>query len=48
MKSKIESLFLSYVNDFITVTAFASYYGLSLPRAHRVISLGRRINNRRA
>ncbi len=48
MKSKIEAYYLEYFNDFLTVDAFASYHHWSLARAGRIISIGRRLNHRRA
>ena len=41
MKRKLINLFLDYFNNFLSVEGFASYYGLSIENANRVIHLGR-------
>ena len=46
-REKIERLYLSYFNDFLTVAKFAEYYGLSERKAHAVIKAGRNLNHRR-
>lgn len=45
MKNKIESMYLDYVNNFLTVECFSNYYGISLETGYRVIVTGRKINN---
>lgn len=47
MKNTIETLYLDYVNNFLSIAAFAEYYGLDMGQANRVITLGRKINDRR-
>lgn len=47
MKPKLARLFLSWVNEFVTVEGFASHYGLTRETALRVISLGRKIHENR-
>lgn len=37
----LEELYLSYVNDFLTVERFASYYNLSVDAAKSIISRGK-------
>jgi hypothetical protein len=44
MKAKIETIYLDWCNNFLTVEIFAEYYGLSIEKAHKVIDLGREIN----
>lgn len=41
-KSKVIELYLDWVNNFLTVGRFASYYGLDVPTAKRVINIGRK------
>lgn len=41
---KNAALFLDYYNDFLTVRGFASYYGLSVKEAAKVIKKGRIIH----
>jgi len=45
MKQRIETLYLSYVNDFLTVGRFSEYYNISIEKASKIINLGRKINN---
>ena len=47
MKSKVINMFLDWFNNFLTVQAFADYYGISRWRALRVIELGRLLHNRK-
>ena len=42
-----QSLFLDYVNNFVTLKGFAHYYGFTLTESERVISIGRKIHNHR-
>ena len=46
-REKIERLYLSYFNDFLTVAKFAEYYGLSERKANDVIRAGRKLNHKR-
>jgi len=46
-REKIERLYLSYFNDFLTVSYFAEYYGLSERKANDVITAGRKLNHKR-
>lgn len=45
MKQKIKALYLSYVNDFLTVERFAEHYNFSVKKATKIINLGRKLNN---
>ncbi len=45
MKQRIETLYLSYVNDFLTVERFSEYYNISIEKANKIINLGRKLNN---
>ena len=44
--SQIESYYLDYYNNFITVASFADHYDLTIEEADILIDLGRMINNR--
>ena len=44
---KVESLYLQYVNEFLTVERFAEYHGLGLEKAHRLLQIGRKLNDRK-
>lgn len=44
-KALTEQAYLTYVNDFLTVEAFAEYMGCTIAQAHSVIEEGRRWNN---
>lgn len=48
MKEKIETMYLDYFNNFLTVDRFAEYYNISLPVAHIVLKIGQRLNDRRS
>jgi len=47
-KRKVETLFLDYVNNFLSVERFAEYYGMDMDKANRVIKIGRKINDKRS
>ena len=40
----IESMYLDYFNNFLTVDTFAEHYGLSMEQANEIINKGRAIN----
>ena len=40
-----EAMYLDYFNNFLTVSAFAEYYGLSEKEAFEVIAIGKKHNN---
>lgn len=44
-KFKIIEMYLDYVNNFISVQAFADYYGLNTVEANIIINAGRELNN---
>jgi len=46
-RNKIIELYLSYVNDFLTVSCFAEYYCMTEEKAHRIINAGRYLNNKK-
>ena len=48
MKERFANMFLDYVNDFLTVGGFASYYGMSDEVAERIINVGRKCHEQRA
>jgi hypothetical protein len=37
------TLYLSYVNEFLTVEGFASHYGLTIEKAEFIVMTGRAI-----
>ena len=39
-------LFLDYLNNFLTVSAFADYYGFSTKQANKIIKTGRNEHNK--
>jgi hypothetical protein len=39
-------LFLDYLNNFLTVSAFADYYGFSIKKANKIIKTGRKEHNK--
>ncbi len=47
MKLIIETLYLEYVNDFLTVEYFAAYHDFNIEKAHRIINIGRKLNHRK-
>ena len=47
MKNKLETLYLDWFNNFLTVDRFAEYYGMTAEKANRVINIGRKLNHRR-
>ena len=46
MASQIESYYLDYYNNFISIEAFADHYDLTIEEATILINLGWLINNR--
>lgn len=48
MKKGVELLYLSFVNDFLSVERFAEYYDFTLKKARRIIDIGRKINHRKS
>ncbi len=46
MKKKFESMYLDYFNNFLTVTTFAEWYGITEDQARRIIHIGRSLNQR--
>ncbi len=44
-RKEIEKLYLSFVNDFLTVGKFAEYYNLTELKAIKIINAGRLINH---
>jgi hypothetical protein len=47
MKNKLETAYIEWFNDFLTIGGYADYYHISDERAERIISLGRKLNHRR-
>lgn len=46
MKQHVETLFLDYFNNFLTIERFAEYYEMDIDKAKRVIKIGQKINDR--
>jgi hypothetical protein len=44
MKTKIENMYLDWLNNFLTIDAFADYYEISRFKALRIISIGYHLN----
>lgn len=44
IESKLELMYLDYVNNFLTVGAFADYYDLSINGASAIIESGKKIH----
>lgn len=42
---RIIELYVDWVNNFLTVEAFASHYGFDIHTANRIINCGRDIRN---
>lgn len=42
---RIESMYLDYVNNFLTVGRFAEYYKLTEDEANIIIEAGRKLNH---
>jgi hypothetical protein len=47
MKKVIETMYLDYVNNFLSVICFAEYYDITTKKAYRIIRLGKRLNSRK-
>lgn len=43
-----EEMYISYLNDFLTVERFAEYYGMTEIQAVNVIDIGRAYNHAKA
>ena len=39
-------MYLRYTNEFLTVDKFASYYGISIPRARQIIECGEMLSDK--
>lgn len=46
-KQQIETMYLDYFNNFLSVYRFAEYYNMDEDKAYRVIEIGRRLNHQR-
>lgn len=44
---RLQSLYLEYVNDFLTLDAFADYLFISVEEAHAIIEAGKAIHEYR-
>ena len=42
---KIETLYLDWINNFLTVKKFAEFYGITEKKALMLIDIGKAINN---
>lgn len=43
----VEAYYLSYFNEFITIGAFAEFYGITNEQAWYLVNEGRKINHNR-
>lgn len=46
-RDRLQALYLDWVNNFLSVPAFADYYGFTLSNAQRIINVGRLIHETR-
>ena len=44
-KDRLIEVYLDYVNNFLTVSAFSQWHELTERQAHKVIKRGRELNN---
>lgn len=44
MKFNCAAMYLEYVNNFLTVGAFADHYQISNDKAIRILNIGRKLN----
>ena len=42
-----QNIYLEWVNDWLTLPAFAAYYDMSVEQARRTIDIGRKIHEQR-
>lgn len=47
IKNMLQTVYLDYLNNFISVAGFAEHYGLTTEQAEQVLDLGRAIHNER-
>lgn len=47
-QDELVSLYIKYVNDFLTVEGFAEYHGITEETALFIIERGRKLNEKRA
>lgn len=47
LKIQLADLFLQYINDFLTLQSFASFYGMSESSAKKLIDVGRDFHEER-
>jgi len=45
-KKKKQEMYLDWVNNFLTVDAFASHYGITIECAEKIISDGKAVTKR--
>tara|TARA_R110000803_G_scaffold138778_1_gene205546 strand:+ start:1364 stop:1549 length:186 start_codon:yes stop_codon:yes gene_type:complete len=45
--TQFQNFYLDYLNDFLTVGGYASYYGISEKTANQRINIGRKVHNQR-
>ena len=46
--NQIVNLYLAYVNDFVTIEKFASWFKLDIEDAEAIIKMGKKYNERNA
>lgn len=47
IREELREVYLDWVNNFVTIPAFADFYGLSEEESKKVIDLGKKIHERR-
>lgn len=47
IRENLIDVYLDWLNNFVTIPAFADYYGLSEEESKKVIDLGKKIHERR-
>ena len=47
IREELIDVYLDWMNNFVTIPAFADYYGLSEEESKKVIDLGKKIHERR-
>ena len=46
IRKNLIDVYLDWINNFITIPAFADYYGLSESEAKAIIDLGRKLHDK--
>lgn len=46
IRDNLIKVYLDWMNNFITIPAFADYYGVTEDEAKKIIEIGRKLHNR--